>query len=351
MSTGNKVKITFLSDTHLGFDYPVKPRIERRRRGEDFFRNFHRVLDGAVKSGADLVVHGGDLFFRSRVPAVIVDKVYGALFEFAGRGIPIAIVPGNHERSRLPESLYLAHPNIHVFVKPMTYTLEVKGAAVHLSGFPFERRDIKTRFPEILADAGWKDIKDGLKLLCLHQAVEGAQVGPSNYTFRNGDDVVKYSDLPPDCHAVLAGHIHRRQVLEGESENRIERPPVIYPGSIERTSFAEKKEEKGYYNLEFGPSDGKGWKLGRMVFCRLPARPMADLVLDGGVGAENIESYLSGRITGLHRDSIVRIRNSGRVSPDLAGVLTAEFLRRVFPRTMNVQLSADFRRAYKGKNQ
>ena len=28
-----------LADTHLGFDYPIRPRSERRRRGEDFFNN------------------------------------------------------------------------------------------------------------------------------------------------------------------------------------------------------------------------------------------------------------------------------------------------------------------------
>jgi DNA repair exonuclease SbcCD nuclease subunit len=347
MSNGGKIKIVLFSDTHLGFDYPVKPRIERRRRGADFFDNFHRVLDEAAESRADLVVHGGDLFFRSRRPAVIVDEAYAALFDFAGRGIPIVLVPGNHERSRLPDSLYLAHPNIYVFARPMTYTFRLKGTTVNVSGFPFERSDVRGRFTNILADTGWGNSNKGIKLLCLHQAVEGAKVGPSNYTFRYGDDVLRYADLPGDCDAVLAGHIHRHQVLGGLGENRIECPPVIYPGSVERTSFAEQGEEKGYYGLTFGPPDVNGCRLEDVRFCRLPARPMVDLVLDGGVGADNVESYLAARIAGMDKNSIVRIRSDSRVSPELAGKLTAGFLRNVFPGTMNVRLSADFRRGGK----
>lgn len=40
-------RILFVSDTHLGFDLPRKPRIARRRRGPDFFDNFNRALEPA----------------------------------------------------------------------------------------------------------------------------------------------------------------------------------------------------------------------------------------------------------------------------------------------------------------
>ena len=110
------LRIVFLADTHLGFDYPVKPRIKRRRRGPDFFANFRQVLEYARQTRPDIVLHGGDLFFRSKIPPKIIDLVYGDLFDFAGEGIPLLIVPGNHERSILPASLFLNHPNIHIFL-------------------------------------------------------------------------------------------------------------------------------------------------------------------------------------------------------------------------------------------
>ena len=31
------IRVLLLADTHLGFDLPSKPRVERRRRGPDFF--------------------------------------------------------------------------------------------------------------------------------------------------------------------------------------------------------------------------------------------------------------------------------------------------------------------------
>ena len=37
------IRILFLADTHLGFDLAFRPRIERRRRGPEFFANFFRL--------------------------------------------------------------------------------------------------------------------------------------------------------------------------------------------------------------------------------------------------------------------------------------------------------------------
>ena len=54
-------RILFVSDTHLGFDLPRKPRIARRHRGPDFFENFARALEPARRGEVDLVIHGGHL--------------------------------------------------------------------------------------------------------------------------------------------------------------------------------------------------------------------------------------------------------------------------------------------------
>ena len=73
------VRVVVFSDTHLGFDYPIRPRVERRRRGPDFFASFQRVLDYAVETRADLLLHSGDFFFRSKVSPAIVDRAYLAI--------------------------------------------------------------------------------------------------------------------------------------------------------------------------------------------------------------------------------------------------------------------------------
>jgi len=337
-----QVRIVFFADTHLGFDYPLRPRVERRRRGQDFFDNFGRVLDYAASTRPDLVVHGGDLFYRSKVPQPIVDKVYDALWRFAQTGIPILIVPGNHERSRLPTSIWLAHPNIHVFDAPKTYRFAASGTTIAVSGFPFVRGDIRRRFKEVLAETGWEDSPAGIKLLCLHHAVEGAMVGPSDYTFRSSPDVVRMSDIPMDFVAVLAGHVHRRQVLKktiGKDELQ-----VIYPGSTERTSFAEKDKPKGFYDIKIGPGPaGEDW-VTALDFLELPARPMVDIEVGAEIRASGLRGYLLGRIATLDRNAVVRLRCASQLDAATGTMLTARFLRSVFPSSMSIQLSINMHR-------
>ena len=96
------IKILLFADTHLGFDLPLQPRIERRRRGDDFFANYQLILDFARRKQVDLIVHGGDLFFRSKVPPAIVERAYASLFEIASAGIPIMIVVITPMCSSLP---------------------------------------------------------------------------------------------------------------------------------------------------------------------------------------------------------------------------------------------------------
>jgi DNA repair exonuclease SbcCD nuclease subunit len=54
------IRIPFLADTHLGFDLPFRLRIQRHRRGPEFFANFERTLMPALQGRVDCVVHGGD---------------------------------------------------------------------------------------------------------------------------------------------------------------------------------------------------------------------------------------------------------------------------------------------------
>ena len=51
------IRILFLSDTHLGFDLPFRPRIKRNRRGPNFFNNLDIALSFAVEHRVDCAVH------------------------------------------------------------------------------------------------------------------------------------------------------------------------------------------------------------------------------------------------------------------------------------------------------
>ena len=252
------VRILFLSDSHLGLDLPTRPRVERLRRGDDLFESFERALLPATTGETDLVVHGGDLFYRSRIPAWLAERVFARLAELADSGVDVFWVPGNHERSGIPRALFLTHPGIRVFDRPRTFVVEREGMTIAFSGFPYAPR-VAAEFASLLAATGHAESAAHVKLLCIHQAVEGATVGPADFVFRRGEDVLPGRTVPGGFAAVLSGHIHRRQVLVKDLAGRSLASPVVYSGSTDRTSFAERFEPKGalVLDVEAGADGGR----------------------------------------------------------------------------------------------
>jgi DNA repair exonuclease SbcCD nuclease subunit len=332
-------RVLLLADTHLGFDLSFRSRVERRRRGAGFFANLERALEPALRREVDLVVHGGDLLYRSRVPPRLVHTAFAPLRHVANRGVPVVVVPGNHERSAIPRPLLAAHPRIFVFHHPTTLALEVAGLRLALTGLPHIRQRARQRFPRVLESTGWSSVTADARLICMHQCVEGATVGPGNYVFTNSPDVVRGSDIPEGFAAVLSGHIHRSQVLRRDLGGRRLAAPVFYPGSIERTSFAECGERKGYLVLELegGPAGGR---VRRWSFHQLPTRPMVTLELDADPhrGAE-LRTTVAGLLGRLPPDAVVRLRVLGEPTEAARRSLRADSLRSLAPASMNVSVS------------
>ncbi len=337
------VRVLLMADSHLGFDLPVRPRVQRRRRGHDFLANHERALAPALAGKVDLVVHGGDVFHRSRAPASLVFQAFRPLIEVAEAGVPVFVVPGNHERSRIPHERFAVHPNLHIFRRPETRLVEVGPVRVALAGFPYQRRRVRESFPQLLEETGWRSVGADLRLLCLHHCVEGARVGPADYTFRGAPDVIRCSDLPRDFAAVLSGHIHRHQVLRSDLRGRPLSTPVLYPGSVERTAFAEMNEAKGFMLLEF-EAGGTGGRLVREVFVPLPARPMVRRTLHPKAGPgpnwtrADLEAQISAALDDAPRDAVLRMRVHGRVPSDVRGALAAPRLRSLSPPEMNLEV-------------
>src|SRR5688572_10958998 len=227
-------------------------------------------------------------------------------------GVPVYVVPGNHERGRIPHLRFAHHPGIHVFDRPRTFVAEVRGIRVAVAGFPSERDDVRTRFADLLAGTGHSGEEADVRLLCLHQCVEGATVGPANYMFTTAADVIRASDLPHGFAATLSGHIHRHQVLTTDLRGRSLPAPVMYPGSIERTSIAEADEEKGFMIVELRCGDDHvqvDWQ-----FHKLPARPLVrhELQLDG-LDAERVEMAIRSLVANAPADAVVTVRVTGAI--------------------------------------
>lgn len=331
------IRILLLADTHLGFDLPVQPRIQRRRRGHDFLANYATALAPARAGEVDLVVHGGDVFNRSRVPTSLAWQAFEPLARVADRGVPVYVVPGNHERGRIPHLRFARHPGIHIFDEPRTFVANVRGVRVAMAGFPSERHDVRAKFVSLVGSTGWHDASASVRLLCLHQCVEGATVGPADFTFTTASDVIRAGDVPRGLAAVLSGHIHRHQVLTRDLRGRSLAAPVLYPGSIERTSIAEADEEKGYMIVELA-RDESGVRVD-WSFRKLPARPLVrrDLRLDA-IADEHLEAAIRSVVASAPVDAVLTIRILGAMTERAARVLSAAYLRTVAPASMNIDL-------------
>jgi DNA repair protein SbcD/Mre11 len=325
------IRILLLADSHLGFDLPMKPRSGRRRRGYDFLANYAAALAPALAAEVDVVVHAGDVFDRSSVLSSVAYQAYEPLRRIASLGIPVLIVPGNHERSRLPHAHLVSHHDVHVFDRPRTFAVNVRGATLALSGFPYERDGVRVRFPELVEQTGWGNTSAHHRVLCIHHCVEGATVGPGNFTFTTADDVIRAQDMPHGFAAVLSGHIHRHQVL------RL-RAPVLYPGSIERTSFAEIDEPKGFMIVHIAESEGDRevhWE-----FRPLPARPMILEDVDvATMNARALEAAIHTAICAAPPDAVLSIRLAGEMTDAHWRVVSSARIQALAPATMNVDVS------------
>ncbi|HEY9228691.1 MAG TPA: metallophosphoesterase [Gemmatimonadaceae bacterium] len=334
----SRIRLLLVADSHLGFDLPVRPRVGRRRRGYDFLANYSAALAPALAGEVDLVVHAGDVFDRSSVVPTTAYQAYEPLRRVADVGVPVFIVPGNHERSRLPHARFASHPRIHVFDGPRSFVANVGDTSIVLSGFPYERRDVRTKFASLLEQTEWQSAAGATRVLCIHHCVEGATVGPGDFTFTTAADVIRTRDIPLGFDAVLSGHIHRHQVLTTDLSRKPLNAPVLYPGSIERTSFAEMDETKGFMIVHIDESEGD--RDVRREFRRLPARPMVREELSvNGTTARTLETAVHAIIARAPDDAVLSIRIAGELTDAHWRVLSGVRIRAIAPETMNVEIS------------
>ena len=255
----------------------------------------------------------------------------------ADTGVPVYVVPGNHERSSIPYHILAAHPNIFVFDQPKCFVHDINGLRIALAGFPFLRHGIREKFKRIVEGTGWKDAQADIRILCMHQSVDGATMGPKNFMFRGGADVIDIREIPAGFAAILTGHMHRHQVLQKDLRGIPIATPVLYAGSIERTSFAEKDETKGYMIIEFEDKTSVHWH-----FHELPARPMVSFEVDvTGMTGQSFAAWLNEKINAIHEDSIVRVRIHGDLNETISRMLNERLLYPQIPGSFKAHIEWD----------
>ena len=168
--------------------------------------------------------------------------------------------------------------------------------------------------------------------------------------------MIPLSILPDNATAILCGHIHREQILKKEfkvtSFYPVKSPkapngnrfflPVIYPGSLERTSFSEITETKGFYHLIFAEHSEGFWRLKHTHFIPLPTRPMINISINMEDSKQKVETELIKKIKNIDKNSIVRLSLNYPTFDSNPISLTTKRIRELLPPTITIQTKASF---------
>jgi exonuclease SbcD len=304
---GDTMRFVHTADSHLGFEItktaPFDPE-GRQRRAQSIFDNFLSVVQYVFEIEADLYIHSGDLFNKYYIPREILDELVRPILELSKVGVPSLIIPGNHERSEFPFDLFHGSPNVFVFDRPKSLCLTLNGFSVGFTGFPFIRQDSKTTFLKALRETEYEDLRSDLNILVTHQAFDQATVGPADFTFHGGrQDTVLRENVPLDFDYIAAGHIHRHQILPHPLEPKLH---FVYPGSIQRISFAEMDEEKGFVVGELRDNRIE------TRFMPLPTYDMEIVEVEAaGLSAGACEDAIRGHFWCLREEMVIRFSLTG----------------------------------------
>ena len=272
------IRILHFADIHVGMERygRVDPTTGINSRVMDYLRRLSDLVEYAIAKKVDLVIFAGDAY-KTRNPNSTYRREFAwRIKEIADRGIPVVMVPGNHDLPAAPNRAStieifdtLRVPNIYILdhssgVTPITTR---RGAPILIAPVPYpyiseltsqeEYRAVSLAELDRIVTAKLDAIIQGFAeevrqqpdipaVLVGHFSVDEAQTG-SEHTIMVGRDVkVSRSVLVDDAWDYVAlGHIHKYQDL-----NRDAQPPVVYSGSVERIDFGEEREPKGWVLAE-----------------------------------------------------------------------------------------------------
>lgn len=265
------------------------------QRVVDFLSALDQIIDAAIAEKVDLVLFAGDAY-KDRNPQPTFQREWGRrMMRLSAAGIPTFLLIGNHDIApaehrahTLQEFKTLDVP--HVFVADSGIEVwgpEQLGLPVQIISLPWVTRsrfmarhetagksaadvfnEIEERVTKGIEDAIAETDPNLPLIFTAHASVSGAKYGSERHVML-GQELSLSPKLVgnPRFDYVALGHIHKHQSLG-------ERPPVVYPGSIERIDFGEAGEHKGYVLAEVGRGEAT-WR-----FVPLKTRRFLDIKVE-----------------------------------------------------------------------
>ncbi len=325
------MKILHTADIHLGSNTygRIDSETGLNTRLLDFKRCFEFMVRRGLDEEIDLFLFCGDAY-RTADPTPTQQKVFAeCLKPIAEAGIPIVMITGNHDHpvsfgkaSALDIFGYISG-EVYVFRKPDTAVIQTRSGPFQLLAMPWPIRSmllskgeyrkkspleireiIEQIYVEFIAAAA-KDFDPALPtVLAGHFSVQGSEYAGSERTSLIAHEP-KFTpgqlSVPPIDYVAL-GHIHKFQDRRTDPEA----PPVVYCSSIERISFKECDERKGFVLLSIEAKDGE--KETSYEFVDTPARRFLSLQVDAREAVDPTEALVQAIAREDVAEAIVRVR-------------------------------------------
>lgn len=291
------LKILHLSDIHLGSGFThgkINPETGLNTRLEDFVATLGQCLDRAIAEPVDLVLFGGDAFPDATPPPYIQQAFARQFRRLVEAEIPTVLLVGNHDQhsqgaggASLCIYRTLGVPNVIVGDRLETHRITTRNGDVQIITLPWLTRSTLLTRPETeglsMSEVGHL-LLDRLRValegeirkldptvptvLLAHLMADAANYGAERFLAVGKGFTIPLSLLIRDAFDYVAlGHVHRHQIL-------CEKPPIVYPGSIDRVDFSEEHEEKGFVRVDLTRGSAQ------VQFCPLAVRPFRTIDLD-----------------------------------------------------------------------
>lgn len=318
------MKILHTADWHIGqFKGPVVDGVNLR--SQDTVKCLEYMVQVAIEEKPDIVCVSGDIFHQEQVGPVrysdemiTATNIITSLAHFSKYVIVMRGTP-NHDGAaqfRVLERMLLNIRNVDVVTEPGV----IKTPWADIACLPgFDKQEFRAKFPGLSADeenlAWTKYISDMVfalraecektPILMAHYTVPGCNMesGQTSF-FTNFEPVIPREALMAARYeAVLLGHIHRPQIIEGFDN-------VFYSGAINAMNFNDEGQDRGFWIHEFNE---KGTLIKGHRYTT-PYRQFRTITWD----SDEVGNYIREGVMYLHRtgipeevaDKIVRVRYS-----------------------------------------
>jgi len=266
------MRIVHISDTHAGYRAynALDQDLGINQREADVYEAITQAVDRILDIRPDVAIHAGDLFDTPRPSNRAISLVLEQLMRLSRQNIPVVLVTGNHSTPRMRDTgsifqLFKLLPNFYpVFEGAYEKVhLEMPGGkdiTIHAIPHCLKKDDFTSQLDLVEVNGSSKH-----NVLVLHAAVTGIKefsMGEFN------EQEVQTGYLKQEFDYIALGHYHQ---LTQVAEN------CFYSGSIERLSFNELGQQKGFIEFNLATKE--------MEFHELDVRPMHDL---GRIDASNL---------------------------------------------------------------